>query len=81
MAHNFTGDRAELGSAGRDCPVSEAGWEEALARQTQHTGLPPDAPIREQIHRLCLPAYRTRIAEQILKPDYCRYRALAPKAD
>jgi hypothetical protein len=70
----FTGDRMDIGRAGRECPVSEGGWQETLETQDRYVGLPSSAPIRGSIHRLILPAYRANLAEQILSPQYRRSR-------
>jgi hypothetical protein len=68
----FVGDRADLGTQGRECPMDETGWEAALEKQARHIGLPDNAKITSAIHRLFLTAYRADVAEQILKPEYSR---------
>ena len=68
----FTGDRADIGRAGRECPVNEAGWQEALRTQDEYVGLSLSSPIRGSIHRVFLPAYRASIAEQVLASAYSR---------
>ena len=68
----FMGDRSDLGSDGRDCPANRQHWQEALAAQDRHVGIPADSPIRARIHRIFLPAYHAEIAERVLKAEYCR---------
>ena len=68
----FTGDRSNLGSQGRDCPANRQDWQDALAAQDHHVGVPADSPIRARIHRAFLPACHAEIAEQVLRAEYCR---------
>jgi hypothetical protein len=55
----FTGDRVELGAAGRDCPSDEDTWRPALDRQKRSVGLPTSALILSFVYELFLPVYRT----------------------
>lgn len=68
----FMGDRSDLGSNGRDCPANRQNWQEALAAQDHHVGVPADSLIRGRIHRTFLPAYHAEIAERVLKAEYWR---------
>ena len=68
----FMGDRSDLGSDGRDCPASRQNWQDALAAQDHHVGVPADSPIRARIHQTFLPAYHAEIDERVLKAEYCR---------
>ena len=70
----FVGDRSDLGSGGRDCPRNQQDWQDALAAQDHHVGIPADSPIRARLHRAFLPAYRAEIDERVLKAEYCRSR-------
>ena len=72
----FTGDRSDLGRTGRVCPASQAAWQEALDLQDRHAGLPRESPLRRRIHRLFLPAYRSTISEEVLRPEYFRREAV-----
>ena len=47
----FTGDK---GDARRNCPVDENAWDEALRKQSNHLGLPPDHPLQDRVHRVFL---------------------------
>ena len=49
----FTGDTFREGSA--DCPADEEGWQEALAKQAEHVGLPDQHPLSDRTHKLFLP--------------------------
>lgn len=68
----FTGDRMDLGAPGRICPVSESGWQSAIAAQAAHLGIDHDAPIKDFIHSLFLPVISSPIAESALRPDLVR---------
>lgn len=45
----FMGDRFPAGRV--DCPESEAVWQEALARQNLHAGLPLENPLAHHVHK------------------------------
>jgi hypothetical protein len=77
----FVGDRMDLGRGGRECPATEQEWHEALANQDRHVALPPSSSIRERVHRLFLPAHRANIAEQVLRPEYCRSAVVMPSTN
>lgn len=68
----FTGDRMDLGRAGRQCPTSEDGWKRALAEQDAHIGLPRSSGVGGRVHRLFLPAHHANVAARVLKPAYRR---------
>lgn len=36
------------------CPAAEDGWQEALAKQGVHVGLPDQHPLSDRIHKLFL---------------------------
>jgi hypothetical protein len=74
----FTGDRMDIGRAGRECPADQHGWRDALDRQERHVGLPPTSPIRQRLHHVFVEAYRANIAEQVLKPEYSRSGRVPP---
>lgn len=57
----FTGDRADLGAPGRDCPPDEDRWRPALDTQKRNVGLPASASILSFVYELFLPAYRTPV--------------------
>ncbi len=42
----------------KDCPQSEAGWDEALKEQEEHLGLPECHRLTKHIHKLFLPVWR-----------------------
>jgi len=51
----FCGDRRPDAA---NCPNSATGWQEALAKQDKHLGLPENHPLADRVHKLLLPVWR-----------------------